>query len=104
MLIVIGTLSTIAGLMFTAQSKSLVGPQSSFMYSNPEWTINGFMILGVGLAVLFSGIVIWIYTKVSSLETNCHRVSVPMPYSSSISCYNILLYFHICNHQAPLNT
>jgi hypothetical protein len=49
--------------MFTAQSKSLVGPQSSFMYSNPEWTINGFMILGVGLAVLFSGIVIWIYTK-----------------------------------------
>jgi hypothetical protein len=63
MLIVIGTLSTIAGLMFTAQSKSLVGPQSSFMYSNPEWTINGFMILGVGLAVLFSGIVVWIYTK-----------------------------------------
>jgi hypothetical protein len=63
MLIVIGTLSTIAGLMFTAQSKSLVGPQSSFMYSNPEWTINGFKILGVGLAVLFSGIVIWIYTK-----------------------------------------
>ena len=62
-LIVIGTLSTIAGLMFTAQSKSLVGPQSSFMYSNPEWTINGFMILGVGLAVLFSSIVIWIYTK-----------------------------------------
>ena len=62
-LIVIGTLSTIAGLMFTAQSKSLVGPQSSFMYSNPEWTINGIMILGVGLAVLFSGIVIWIYTK-----------------------------------------
>jgi len=63
MLIVIGTLSTIAGLMFTAQSKSLVGPQSSFMYSNREWTINGFMILGVGLAVLFSSIVIWIYTK-----------------------------------------
>ena len=62
-LIVIGTLSTIAGLMFTAQSKSLVGPQSSFMYSNPEWMINGIMILGVGLAVLFSGIVIWIYTK-----------------------------------------
>ena len=62
-LIVIGTLSTIAGLMFRAQSKSLVGPQSSFMYSNPEWTINGFMILVVGLAVLFSGIVIWIYTK-----------------------------------------
>ena len=62
-LIVVGTLSTIAGLIFTAQSKSLVGPQSSFMYSNLEWTINGFMVLGVGLAILFSGIVVWIYRK-----------------------------------------
>jgi hypothetical protein len=62
-LIVIGTLSTIAGLIFIAQSKSLVGPQSSFMYNNPEWTIDGLMFLGVGLAVLLSGIVIWIYRK-----------------------------------------
>jgi hypothetical protein len=60
-LFVVGVLFIIAGLIFTAQSKSLVGPQSSFMYSNPEWTANGFVILGVGLAVLFSGIVIWIY-------------------------------------------
>jgi len=60
-LLVIGALSTVAGLIFVAQSKSLVGPQSSFMYSNTEWTANGFVILGVGLAVLFSGIAIWIY-------------------------------------------
>ena len=60
-LFVIGALSIVAGLIFVAQSKSLVGPQSSFMYSNPEWTANGFVILGVGLAVLFSGIAIWIY-------------------------------------------
>lgn len=62
-LIVIGILSITAGLVFVAQSKSLVGPDSSFMYSNPEWTLNGFVILGVGLAVLFSGIAIWIYSK-----------------------------------------
>jgi hypothetical protein len=60
-LFVIGALCTVAGLIFTAQSKSLVGPQSSFMYSKPEWTANGFVILGVGLAILFSGIAIWIY-------------------------------------------
>jgi hypothetical protein len=60
-LFVIGALSIVAGLIFVAQSKSLVGPQSSFMYNNPEWTANGFVILGVGLAVLFSGIAIWIY-------------------------------------------
>jgi hypothetical protein len=58
-LIVIGIVSIIAGVVFTAQSKSLVGPQSSFMYSNPEWTINGFLILGVGLVILFFGIAIW---------------------------------------------
>ena len=62
-LIIIGILAGTAGLVFTAQSKSLVGPQSSFMYSNPEWTINGFLILGVGLLILFSGIVIWSYKK-----------------------------------------
>jgi len=59
-LFVVGALSTITGLIFTAQSKSLIGPQASFMYSNPEWTANGLVILGVGLAVLFSGIAIWI--------------------------------------------
>ena len=62
-LIVIGIFFIMAGLVFTAQSKSLVGPQSSFMYSNPEWTINGFLILGVGLVILFFGIVIWSYKK-----------------------------------------
>jgi hypothetical protein len=62
-LIVIGIVSIIAGVVFTAQSKSLVGPQSSFMYSNPEWTINGFLILGVGLVILFFGIAIWSYKK-----------------------------------------
>jgi hypothetical protein len=60
-LLVVGALCTIAGLIFTAQSKSLLGPQSSFMYSNSEWTAKGFVILGVGLVILFSGIVIWIY-------------------------------------------
>jgi hypothetical protein len=33
------------------------------MYSNPEWTINGFLILGAGLVILFSGIAIWGYKK-----------------------------------------
>jgi hypothetical protein len=62
-LITIGILLIIAGLVFMAQSKSLVGPQSSFMYSNPEWTTNGFATLGVGLASLVLGIVLWIYRK-----------------------------------------
>jgi hypothetical protein len=59
-LIIIGILAGTAGLVFTAQSKSIVGPESSFMYKNPQWTINGYVIFGVSLAIIFSGVVIWI--------------------------------------------
>jgi hypothetical protein len=59
-LVITGIVASIAGLAFTAQSKSIVGPESSFMYNNPQWTINGYVILGVGLAFIFSGVVIWV--------------------------------------------
>lgn len=62
-LVIIGIIAGIAGLAFTAQSKSIVGPESSFMYNNPQWTINGYLILGLGLAIIFSGVVIWIFKK-----------------------------------------
>jgi len=48
----------ITGILFVAQSKSEVGPQSSFMYSNPQWTVNGFAICIIGLVVLVCGITI----------------------------------------------
>jgi hypothetical protein len=41
-LIVVGCIFLISGIVFVAQSKSERGPQSSFMYSNPQWTVNGF--------------------------------------------------------------
>ena len=47
----------LAGVIFTAQSKSLLGPQSSFMYSNPSWTINGFMFIIVGIVALVLAII-----------------------------------------------
>ena len=46
----IGIALVIAGLIFTAQSKSLLGPQSSFMYNNPSWTINGSMFIIAGVS------------------------------------------------------
>lgn len=64
-LIIMGIITGIAGLAFTAQSKSIVGPESSFMYNNPQWTINGYLIFGLGLAIMFSGVVIWISRKLS---------------------------------------
>lgn len=57
-LIAIGCILIISGILFVAQSKSEVGPQYSFMYSNPQWTVNGFAICIIGLAVLVCGIII----------------------------------------------
>ena len=65
MLVIIGILASIAGLAFTAQSKSIVGPESSFMYNSPQWTMNGYLIFGLGLAIIFSGVVIWVSRKLS---------------------------------------
>ena len=57
-LIVVGCILIMSGILFVAQSKSEVGPQSSFMYSNPQWTVNGFAICIIGLVVLVCGIII----------------------------------------------
>jgi hypothetical protein len=57
-LIVVGCIILISGMIFVAQSKSKIGPQSSFMYSNPQWTVNGFAISVIGLIVLACGIII----------------------------------------------
>ena len=59
----IGSLLTIAGFIFITQSVSWVGPRTSFMYGNSEWTYNGFMILGVGIVTLACSVGMWIYNR-----------------------------------------
>ena len=63
---VIGISLLLAGLIFTAQSKELLGPQSSFMYSNPSWTINGFMLIIAGIIILILGIILRIIFRYKS--------------------------------------
>jgi hypothetical protein len=60
---IIGIALVLAGLIFTAQSQSLLGPQSSFMYSNPSWTINGFMFILAGIIILILNIIIRIVLR-----------------------------------------
>jgi hypothetical protein len=55
---IIGIALVLMGLVFTAQSESYIGPQSSFMYSNPSWTINGLMIIMAGVIILVVDIII----------------------------------------------
>lgn len=46
------------GILFIAQSESIVGPTQSFMYDNPEWSINGSILLSVGILIMISCVVI----------------------------------------------
>ena len=54
-IIVVGVVIVIMGVTFSLQSKSVVGPSSSFMYDNPEWTVNGSIIIGIGIVIALVG-------------------------------------------------
>ena len=60
---IIGMALVLGGLIFTAQSKELLGPPTSFMYSNPALTINGFMIIIAGIIILILGIILRIISR-----------------------------------------
>ena len=59
-IVIIGSVIFILGIIFHFQGKSAIGPESSFMYANPEWVtigiqivISGIIILGVGVSIKF---------------------------------------------------
>ncbi len=64
-LIGIGIIVLISGIVFSLQGQAVVGPESSFMYSNPQWITYGQWIVIVGVMILAVGIVI---SKKSSLR------------------------------------
>ncbi|MDE1766714.1 MAG: hypothetical protein KGI27_10655 [Thaumarchaeota archaeon] len=45
------------GVLFFLQGNSVVGPTSSFMYSNTKWITYGKTIAAVGIGVIVLGIV-----------------------------------------------
>ena len=62
-LIIIGLVIIILGVIFLLQSESTLGPPTSFMYSNPEWTINGYIIIAVGVIVTGVSVMTRQYSK-----------------------------------------
>ncbi len=54
--IVTGIGIIIMGVIFHLQGKSIVGPESSFMYSNPQWITYGTQIVVLGGIILAIGI------------------------------------------------
>ena len=57
-LAVIGGIIIIFGSIFHLQGQSIVGPESSFMYSNPDWITYGLQIIMIGITILVIGFVI----------------------------------------------
>ena len=49
---IIGAIILILGIIFHLQGLSIVGPESSCMYSNPEWISYGIQILIIGIIVI----------------------------------------------------
>jgi hypothetical protein len=54
----VGMVVIVVGLVFYLQGQSVVGPESSFMYSNPEWITNGQWIALIGVVILVEGFVV----------------------------------------------
>ena len=59
----IGIISFIFGLIFDLQGQSIVGPESSFMYANPDWITYGIQIMVGGIIMIGIGIVLKILKK-----------------------------------------
>jgi hypothetical protein len=53
---VVGSVIIIIGILFTLQSLSIVGPSSSFMYRNQDWTVNGGVAISIGISILVLGV------------------------------------------------
>ena len=63
-LVVIGSIIGIFGFVFHLQGQSIIGPESSFMYSNPDWITYGIQMMIVGIIILVIGIIILKKTSV----------------------------------------
>ena len=59
----IGMISFIFGLIFDLQGQSIVGPESSFMYANPDWITYGIQIMIGGIIIISIGILLKILKK-----------------------------------------
>jgi len=55
-LVITGTIILIFGLIFHLQGQSVIGPESSFMYSNPDWITYGIQIAIVGIIIVVVGV------------------------------------------------
>ena len=61
--ITIGIIVIVLGIIFHLQGQAVAGPESSFMYSNPDWINYGLQILIVGILIISFGIFLKVSKK-----------------------------------------
>lgn len=90
--LVIGGIIIGSGLVFVAQSRSLLGPPSSFMYSNVEWTTNGSAVVVIGICVCSIGLLMrfvrWSHKWEISIKSSIrHKIRL------DLNLYTIYRYY-----------
>jgi len=59
----IGCTTFILGVIFDLQGQAIVGPESSFMYANPDWVTYGIQIMVGGITIIGIGTILKILKK-----------------------------------------
>ena len=54
-LVVMGLITITLGGIFLLQGQEIVGPDESFMYSNPDWITYGIQIIAIGMVLCGTG-------------------------------------------------
>ena len=61
-----GSIIMLLGIIFSLQGRAVVGPESSFMYSSPDWVSYGVYIAIMGMMVLVAGMAMWFLRRARS--------------------------------------
>jgi len=62
----VGSIVSILGIIFHFQGKSVIGPETSFMYSNPAWVVYGVEISAAGIFIVSTGFIVNIIERKKS--------------------------------------
>ncbi|WP_428323845.1 hypothetical protein [Nitrosopumilus sp.] len=62
-LAIVGGIIMVLGIVFHFQGQSVIGPESSFMYSNPDWVTYGIQIMIIGIIIMISGMVVQVIKR-----------------------------------------
>ena len=58
LIVIPGIILVIFGIIFNFQGQGVVGPETSFMYENQEWTDNGIFISMIGVILILIGYIV----------------------------------------------